>query len=300
MNCKLNPTAKRGPGGRRAIRPQRRGTAGSGARRCVLAFTFVVSLTPGLRCAFGDTANALTEGESLAGFLFTVVGVNGTGSLRVRFGDGGTDGIDQFTTAAGTVVLGDAVWFDIEKIDVYAGQQSGRFPLAPVSYYVDRMFTWALTPVRPLAAHEESINPAPGVTVTETGRDIFVQPLAAGNNGNGQDGLGRFYLQAPEIRVALPSGGIQQVVIHIRRMQLNGTIGGNAYSVLYQVNSDYAVTPRCNNSIATNATTGIDFFFDYALLFRNVAAANSAAVNAAFAANIPAGGILSESECFAL
>ncbi|MCR9143960.1 MAG: hypothetical protein NXI24_17065 [bacterium] len=266
---------------------------------CVLAAGCALSLS-GLRCTFGDTANSQTEGESLASFLLTVIGVNGTGSLRLRFGDGGTDGINQFTTAAGTVVLGDAVWFDIEKIDVYAGQQSGSFPLAPASYYIDRALMFALSPIRPLAAHEENVTPAPGVTITETGQDIFVQPLSSGNSGNGQDSLGRFFLQAPEIRVALPPGGIQRVVVHIRRMQLNGTIGGNAYSVLYQVNSDYSVAPRCNTTVTSNATTGMDLYFDYSLLFRNVTGANSASVNSAFAANIPAGGILSESECFVL
>lgn len=270
-------------------------------RWLLLVFLNLFLCTTGFRCTFGDTANALTEDQSLTGFLLAVIGVNGIGSLRLRFGDGGTDAINQFTSASGAVVLGDAVWFDIEKIDVYAGQQSGiSFPLvAPVSYYVDR-FWWSLAPVQPLAAHEENITPAPGVSITETGQDNFVLPLSAGTTGNGQDSLGRNFFQLSEIRVSLPPGGIQQIVVHIRRMQLNGTIGGNAYSVLYQVNSDYAVVPRCNNSVATNATTGIDLFFDYALLFRNVAAANSTAVNAAFAANIPAGGILSESECFGL
>ncbi len=270
-------------------------------RRSILAAALVLlfALASGPGCTFGDTSNSLADDESLANFLFTVIGVNGTGNLRLRFGDGGTDGINQFTTAAGTVVLGGAVWFDIEKIDVYAGQQAGAFPLAPVSYYLDRAIH-AMLPVQPLGAHEENITPAAGVTITEAGQDLFVQPLASGNSGNGQDSLGRFYFQAPEIQASLPPGGIQQLVLHIRRMQFDGTIGGSAYSVLYQVNSDYAVAPRCGNSIMTNATTGIDLFFDYAQLFRNVAAANSAAVNAAFAANIPAGGILSESECFSL
>ena len=249
-------------------------------------------------CAFGDTANATEEENSLNAFLLTVIGVEGTGVLQLRFGDGGTDGINQFSTTAGTVVLGDAVWLDIEKIDVYAGQSNG-FPLARASYYIDRIF-WALSPIAPLAAHEEEVTPAAGVRLTETGRDIFVTPLASGNTGNATDSLGRTIYALPEIRVALPPGRIQRIVVHVRRMQFNGTIGGNPYSVLYSVNSDFAVSPACNADLASKGTSTLPLYFNYAQLFRNVGAANTTAVNSAFATNIPRGGILSESECFSL
>lgn len=267
-----------------------------GIRRSI-EFVLVLALAG---CTFGENANSLTEDRSLTAYLLAVVGVNGTGNVRLRFADGGTDGINQFTTAAGTVVLDDTVWFDIEKIDVYAGRQpTGIFPLASVAYYFDR-FLLSLAPVTSLAAHDEVVTPAAGVTVTQIGQNVFVLPLSAGNTGNGQDSLGRNFFGAAEIRASLPPGGIQRIVVHVRRMQLSGTIGGNAFSVLYQVNSDFAVSPRCAATITTNATTNIPLYFDFSLLFRNVAAASSAGVSAALATNIPAGGILSESECFSL
>lgn len=268
-------------------------------RACVVLLAIVCAAMPG--CTFGDQVSSLDEDRSLNAYLLALIGTTGTGVLRLRFGDGGTDRIDEFSSAQGTVALGSSVWFDIEKIDVYAGQQDSPFPLAPATYYMDRFIDGVLdglAPVTPLAAHEESVEPAAGVTLTVAGEDQFVQPISAGVAGNGSDSLGRAFFQTGEITVALPPGGIQQLVMHIRRMQLVGTIGGNAFSVTYTVNSDFAVTPRCNNTVTSNGTTRMDLFFDYSRLFQSLTAANSAAVNSAIAANIPAGGILGESECF--
>jgi hypothetical protein len=254
------------------------------------------------RCAFGDEASALDEERSLTQYLLAVAGANGTGNLRLRFGDGGTDQIDTFANPAGAVVLGDAVWLDIEKIEIYAGQTStATFPLAPLTYYFERFWLGVSRGlVSPLGAHDEGVTPAPGVTIAETGQNTFAAPLSAGTNGNGQDSLGRFYYQVPEISVSLPPGGIQRIIVHVRRMQFNGTIGGNPFSVLYQVKADFATTPRCNGTIRSHSATGIDLFFDYALLFRDLPAASSAGVTSAFGENIHDGGILNESECFGL
>lgn len=268
---------------------RRRGTEMQTVRffGCVAAVLFLTA------CSFGSQGDALSEDEALLSY---VLGVAGTGAMNVqlRFGDGGLDGIDSFSSNQGTVQLSSA-WLDVEKIDVYAGYTGIPAPILPPAEsltYDGRNIS------RPVPRHQEDINPAAGVTIFVTGQDQFVQPLSAGSLGNGRDSLDLYYFGTSGSIVALPAGGVQSVVLHVRRMQFSGTIGGTNFSALYTVASDFAVSPRCGAAVAGARTTSMLLYFDYARLFSNLGGTSESAVNQAFAANIPGGTIMREHECF--
>ncbi len=244
-------------------------------------------------CSFGTQGDALSDEEALLSY---VLGVAGTGAMNVqlRFGDGGLDAIDSFSSNQGTVQLSSA-WLDVEKIDVYAGASGIPAPILPAA---DALTFDGREFMAPVSRHEEDIAPAAGVSIFVTGRDRFVQPLSAGSFGNGRDSLELYYFGTDGGTLALPPGGVQSVVLHVRRMQFVGTIGGASFTALYSVASDFAVTPRCAATVSPVSSTAMLLYFDYARLFANLGGTAESDVSAAFAANIPGGTIMREHECF--
>ena len=245
-------------------------------------------------CAFGSEGDQLETDAALLSYLLSTQ--NGGVVVLLRFGDNGIDGIDSFTSVPGAVALSTPFYIDIEKIDVYAGQNGVAYRRSYTLQFTELLSL--LNPVTPLHAHEEDVAPSSGVVRIDGGHNVFAEPLSAGVNGNGRDSISRYYFETTPIALTVPTGGIQRIVVHVRRMQFQGTIGGSAFDVLYQTPSDFGVTPRCARNISTGLTTTIPLYFNYAGLFQGLTAANNAAVIQAFNSNIAAGGVTGEHECF--
>ena len=255
-------------------------------------------------CAFGEVADSTEEFAATVSFLTSLLPADrGAGRVPLRFGDGGTDAFDTFTTS-NTIVLSGANWVEFERIEIVTGSATAVATREPGAF-LERVAARTLDLLRPpgldhtnLFAHGGTDSSDSGGDTVIVGEDLFYRPLAAGSSGNGKDSLDRFYYEINDTFALFGSGSIERVVFHFRRFQFSGTVDGTAFAVLHDTPSDYQVTLACYREIVRDDTLDVPVFFNIAVLFRSLPSADAAGVASAFASNVSSSDLIQEHECF--
>lgn len=257
---------------------------------CALGAAAALLLSGG--CAFGTEASALEEDSVfLTTWLTTLASFSG-GTLDLRFGDGGSDAIDSFSSGAVALQLSQASWIEIDRIDLTLAPTS----LAGFSNATSTESADDLAAV--LHEHEESA-PAPGgaVRVSVIG-PYFVQFLGAGATPAAFDSLDRRYFSPGLLTFRGAPGRLTSVTVHVSRRSFSGTAGAAAFSVLDAQAADVSLTLRCPLTVSPAAPANLRLFLDYSALFRDMAAASASEASAAIVRNRTAVDFVKEAECF--
>ena len=267
----------------------------------------VAILAGPVACAFGDTENKLEESQSLLTYLLH--SQQGDISLELRLGDGGTDRIDQFTSGGAAIALSTSSWIEVERVEVVLKPNALLASAAPATLACDGAldcvaefvfdFFAALSPFQPLMAHGEDTVVSAGAERYDIATNLFLQPLSAGTTGNGSDLAGRRFFLSGVVAARLRPGTIENVLIHVKRIQMNGTINGATnFAVLHATSGDQGVVPVCGARVAYGSTTSLKLFVNFAGLFNNLPANTEAGVQSALATNLNSAALVSENDCF--
>lgn len=243
-------------------------------------------------CAFGTEASALEEDSVFLSTWLTTLASFSSGTVDLRFGDGGQDVIDQFNSGAVALQLNTTSWIEIDRVDLTLAPTSlaGLSNAAPTSGGEDLTTS--------LHEHEESA-PAPGgaVRVSVIG-PYFVQFLSAGGSPATLDSLDRRYYSPGPIAFRGAPGRLTSVTVHVSRRSFSGLAGAAAFSALDSQAADFAITLRCPLTLNPTAPSHLRLFIDYSVLFRDMAAASASEASAAIVRNRNATDLVKEAECF--
>ncbi|MCB1327363.1 MAG: hypothetical protein H7A21_14650 [Spirochaetales bacterium] len=277
----------------------------------------LVAYAGGAHCSFGEPGDQMADDQAALAFLLT--SQHGYVQSALRFSDNGTDRIDQFTNNQGiAIALSNASFFDIERVEVllqpapfayrdaprmqFAADESTRFVATnALTRNLSRVlgdlgFLLGAFGSRPLYAHEDTTVIASDSVAINVVSGVFVSPFSAGVNGNGDDGAGKLHYGVDGFSAAVRAGTIQRVIVHVRRLQLTGTVAGNAFTSLV-TDQDMKTPVSCAASVAAGARVDLRVRINYSRLFRNLASSDQAGVDAALAANITDSHLLEEHQC---
>jgi hypothetical protein len=236
-----------------------------------------------MHCAYGTQGNA--ETEKLSALAALVNGTTVAAPLKLRFYDREANAtLSSFTSGANTIVLTSPGELDIEKLEIWVEPNILAGIFDPES----------LWPIRSLSAHEEAgavANSSTQKISVYSGtilRDFFLTP-------NGTDSAGRAYYGLSPTTVSLPPGSISRVVLHVKRLSLNGTFNGTPFSVIVSQATDPGYTPTCTATASLRGTGNLIPIFNYQALFSGATAAGSAHLESVILTNLrSSSGVLSE------
>ncbi|MCE9598742.1 MAG: hypothetical protein K8S54_12305 [Spirochaetia bacterium] len=245
----------------------------------VLAFALITLSN----CAFGSNGNS--QEESLTSLSLILANLTASAPLKLRFYDRESNAtISTFTNGANTIVLQSPGEIEIEKLEIWTEPNllAGVFP-------------WKrLMPVSELEAHSTDVAGSSSSAKTAfyqnaVLRDFFLTP-------NGTDSANRSYYGLSTLTAtAIPPGSISRVVLHVKRLVLNGTFNGTPFSVLVSTATDPAYTPTCTTTASLRGTGQIIPIFNYQLLFSGATSANSTHLESIIKGNLQStSGVLSE------
>lgn len=251
-------------------------------------------------CAFGTEASALEEDSVFLSTWLTTLGSYSGGTVDLRFGDGGSDAIDQFNSGAVALQLNTASWIEIDRVDLIISPANilGVSAASAANIAADPSAAGGDDLASVLHEHEESA-PAPGgaVRVSVIG-PYFVQFLSAGATPAALDSLDRRFFSPGAIAFRGAPGRLTSVTVHVSRRSFSGTAGAAAFSVLDAQAADFTLSLRCPLTLSPTAQPNLRLFIDYSVLFRDMAAASASEASAAIARNRNAVDFVKEAECF--
>ena len=271
----------------------------------------------GAFCSFGEPGDQMADDQAALAFL--LASQSGTVFSALRFSDNGTDRIDQFTNNQGVAIaLSNASFFDISKVEVIVHPapfayrdpaMSGSAGFGTASLPIGDTLTRGFLKVcadfsaiagafrsRPLYAHEDTTVISSDSVAIEIVPGVFVRPFSASVNGNGDDGAGKPHYNVDGFSARVRAGTIQRVIVHVRRLQLTGTVNGSAFTSVLS-DQDFKTPVTCAASVATGGRTDLRVRVNFSRLFRNLASNDEAGVDAALVANISDSHLTEEHEC---
>lgn len=248
-------------------------------RRCLSCALVAVVLAWANNCAGGELGSAQEQDAALMEYALSLLRADGV--LSLRFYDGGTDGLNQFSVSGNAVVLSGVNFMELEKLEL---RPAGGLPIfrdAPPA----------------MVAHEELPNLGPAVHSIALGNTV--QFLAAGSTGSGTDSGGRPYYSV-DVPLRVPPATYTQATLHVRRLLLNGTVAGSAFSVIREASLDASSGLMCTTSLRSNQAFVLRLVFDYSLLLSGLPSADQAGVASVVQGSHSGAVFMREHECFTL
>ncbi len=248
-------------------------------------------------CAFGTEASALDEDSVFLSTWLTTLASYSGGTVDLRFGDGGSDAIDQFNSGAVALQLNTASWIEIDRVDLIIapanifGLSAGNSASLATAASGEELTIG-------LHEHEESVAAPGGAVRVSVIGPYFVQFLSAGAAPAALDSLDRRYFAPPALAFRGAPGRLTAVTVHVSRRSFSGLAGAAAFSVLDTQAADFNISLRCPLALGPSTQPSLRIFLDYSALFRDMAAASAGEAAAAIVRNRNAADFAKEAECF--
>lgn len=246
----------------------------SGLNRLWILMLLVASLSAGMHCVYGTVGDSEETNNALTSFLLGSARTDL--QLELRFTDGGSDAIDQFSSGGAAIDLS-SLSIEVQEVEVF--YEPGLFQgiISNLLY---------LHKSGELMAHGEEETSGTGSFRTPGGTFQLT-------GFTGTDAGGRNY-QALTLNLQVPPGDVKTVRLHIGQITATGTTDANPFATVSNDLADTSTSLNCTLDINLNQSVSRPLLLNFGQLFADGTGAT------AIRNRVSSSTFLQETECFVI